>query len=297
MHIFLHADDFGISKSVTDNITACFSGALNSMSIIPNGSAFDYAMDAFDQLANKDKRVSVHLNFIEGKPLSPIDEVSLLVDDKGDFCHSFFSLLAKYYLSGEKTKDRLRRQIRAEASAQMARVRDRIPADDRLNVDSHQHYHLLPFIFREIVNLGNDFNIGYIRVPKEKFVYDPVVFFRMPINLVKFMLLNYLSGKCLAYLKGSSIRYPDYFIGVLRTGAMNAKFIEKSLRAIRSATGRNDKDITVEILLHPGGATSEEAYLWDKYPEIRNFYLSDDRVSEKDVLMDTAFLASHKVDT
>ena len=42
MQIIAHADDFGVSKGVTDNIID--EGVVRSISVIVNGAAFDYAL-------------------------------------------------------------------------------------------------------------------------------------------------------------------------------------------------------------------------------------------------------------
>ena len=66
--VILHADDFGLTKHSSDNILECFKYSLSRTSIMPNGQAFDYAIDKFKSIKNKE--LGIHLNVIEGKPVS-----------------------------------------------------------------------------------------------------------------------------------------------------------------------------------------------------------------------------------
>ena len=284
MKVLVHADDFGNSESITDDILECFreSPSLSGTSIIPNGAAFDYAISQFNRL-HKDRRLSVHINLLEGVPCLPPDEVPLLVDKDGYFCHSFLSLMSAYYLSRKK-RSKIAGQVKAELAAQIGRVRKNV-SEGGMHIDSHQHFHMIPFVFKLIVELRQQFRIEYIRVPRE-----PIVFYMsknsilnyLGLNMIKHILLNCLSGKCAGYLEGTGIRHPDYFLGVLFTGNMTMPYVRRALSVL--ARKKNFRDLTVEMLFHPGGAAASEAAQWGKYPGLKSYYLSANRSAEKMIL-------------
>jgi len=281
MEIIINADDFGASKGITDSILECFTASLNSTSIIATGSAFDYAISEFKKISKPNKRIAVHINLLEGRPLCPPQEISHLVDKEGNFCHSFISLLIAYYSGDNEKKRKLSKEIKNEISAQIRKVQINIDGNNGINIDSHQHFHMLPFIFKIIVELEKEFNIKYIRIPRENFIFDFNVICKSPVNLVKILLLNHLSKKCIKLLSNTQIQYPDYFIGVLATGLMNINFIEKSISSIK-----NKNNMKLEILLHPGQASIEEAYIWKSYPHLLDFYISSNRTLEKNCLLE-----------
>ena len=100
--IYFCADDYGISSYSNARIEECLkNGVLNKISILPNGNASDFS----ERLFGEDVELSLHLNLIEGYPLSKKEDVSLLVSEKG-----FFKYIQKYFannmfsLKGEKQR-------------------------------------------------------------------------------------------------------------------------------------------------------------------------------------------------
>ena len=87
--IYFCADDYGISRSSNTRIEECLKkGVLNKISVLPNGDVSDFN----ERLLGENIKLSLHLNLVEGCPLSKKEEVSLLVTDKGFFKHSFIGL-------------------------------------------------------------------------------------------------------------------------------------------------------------------------------------------------------------
>ena len=103
MSLIVNADDFGLSLGITDNILDAFdNGVLSNTSIIPNGHVFEYAIQEYKNRENLD--LSIHLNFVEGKPLTPSRKMSMLINKDGEYYHSFFSLWSRYLLMSSKEK-------------------------------------------------------------------------------------------------------------------------------------------------------------------------------------------------
>ena len=82
MRILVHADDLGISHGITDSILRCADeGALNSTSVVVNCEASAYALAECGKRPGL--RLALHLNLVEGRPLSPPDALDLLTDEEG----------------------------------------------------------------------------------------------------------------------------------------------------------------------------------------------------------------------
>ncbi|MBN1558533.1 MAG: ChbG/HpnK family deacetylase [Lentisphaerae bacterium] len=290
MKLIIHADDLGLSQGITDQILECCRGALNSTSIVPNGTAFDYALHRIRELPAR-PRLGVHLNLIEGASCAPARDIPLLVDGNGFFRHSFQSLLLTYY-GAPRRRAALAGQVRTELAAQLGRVKAGLPENAPLYVDSHVHVHMIPFVFDQLLSLQDAFPIEYVRIPEEPFFLPPAgpAWLRgLGPNLLKHLLLNALSARAARRLRGAAIRRPDYFIGVLFTGNMTLAAVRKALEVIQQRP--RPAEPLVEILFHPGGAASREAALWDRYPAYRRAYFSPNRQKEKSVLMSPEFAA------
>lgn len=291
MSFLLHADDFGLTRRITDNILGCIdNGVLNSTSIFANGYAFEYALEEYER--RKNVRLSLHLNLVEGRPVMPPQEIDLLVNREGYLFRSFQSLYLKYKLSNDKLRRRLRKQVQSELGAQIQKFIDHAGKDRPLHVDSHLHYHMIPFVFDSLLGLKEKYDIRYVRVPQEPFfihlesLSDLRNYFTS--NLVKHRILNHL-GKKYRYcerLKNFGIQYCDYFIGVLFTGRMSAKVVSAALAKIDQQGGDCQN---IEILFHPGQAALGEESYWKRYGALRKYYFSKDRQRENENLQNGYF--------
>ena len=289
MKLFIHADDLGNSKVISDNILDCFGPELplSGTSIMANGYAFDYAAKAFNQLQG-DYRLGVHINLMEGPACLGADEIPMLVDEQGYFRHSFQSLLAAYYGS-RKNRAAIAAQVKAEMRAQIKAVADYLPPGSLIHIDGHQHFHMIPFIFKLLMELHQEFPIGYIRIAREPFFVHlkaKGIFNYIGLNLIKHLLLNFLAKKCFKLLQGTGINHPDYFIGVLFTGNITIDSIHKALTVLKDK--HPDKELVVEVLMHPGGAAEAESGFWQKYPHLVDYYCSVNRGNEKALLKNPA---------
>lgn len=279
MH-FLHADDYGLSKGITDAILACIDeGIIDSLSIIPNGHAFDYAIAEWKKRPHV--RLAVHLNLAEGTPMDSRISSGHLVNAKGRFFHSFFTLWLRYLCAFPRTKAMMRQQVRDECAAQLRAVAHALGRDARIYVDSHQHFHMIPFVFEALLSLREKLPIRYVRIPEEPFFFvwngpRSLKNYAGP-NLVKHWLINFLicTLRYKTRLRNKGIEYCTHFIGVLFTGNMNAKVLAHMLRKTKGGAG------VVEYLFHPGKAARGETHLWDDYPKLRRYYYAEGRDRER----------------
>jgi predicted glycoside hydrolase/deacetylase ChbG (UPF0249 family) len=278
-HVYIHADDFGLTPGINANIFKAWKeGVLHSVSIMPNGYAFEDAVKLYQQASFE---LQVHLNFIEGRALHPQSAGTFFCTSEGTFNHSFFSLYAASRNASGSQRMAMKQAVKNEMKAQIEKVTAILKPQSRLRVDSHQHIHMIPLFFECLTELIDELKIDYIRIPREKISAGHALRHHPHIlatsNPAKVALLNRLSKKALRLLNNQSVKYPVWFIGVLHTGQMNLSHIQRSFELIKPYLSSHEE---VEILLHPGGALSEEEHYWNQYPSLKKYYRHPNRQKE-----------------
>lgn len=280
----VHADDCGLSAGITDAIIRCHDhGWLRRTSVVVNGAGWTHAVSELRR--RPALSLALHLNLFEGEPLSKPADVDLLVDRRGRFNRGFAALWAAGIRRGGTA--RLRRQLRLELRRQMDRFLKGFPDRGSMVVDGHVHFHVLPPVFDELMELCSEYPIGTVRLPREPLYWPRQRLAPRPpmINVVKNIALHALSMRANAVLTARRVKSPDAFIGVLGTGAMTLAHVRAALDHIRSTRVGG----TVEILFHPGRARPEEAVLWADRPGLQKFYRSKNRDREAELLCSEAF--------
>ena len=168
--VYFCADDYGVSAEANSRIEVCLEkGVLNKVSVLPNGKITDFKQI----LQNKNAHLSLHINLVEGRPLSPPEEIDLLVTDDGRFKHSFIGLLRlSFSFKRKKLKEQLYKEIQRQIKFWQSSFGDNIP----ISVDSHQHVHMIPLIFKVLMRCISDegVTIERMRFPSEPIL--PYVF-------------------------------------------------------------------------------------------------------------------------
>lgn len=137
--VIIHADDFGLAPGINRAIEEGLeTGALHSASILLGGAHAEAALAW--AASHPEFDFGVHLNLTQGRPVLAEERVPSLVDKDGRF-FPLGSLLARLALGRVEPQE-----IVAEWRAQIAVTRG---AGVRIShLDSHQHVHLIPKIFR-----------------------------------------------------------------------------------------------------------------------------------------------------
>jgi len=279
--IYICADDYGLSQSSAAHIEQCVTERkLNKVSVFPNGVIPDFA-----RRINHDKLdLTLHLNLVEGKCLAEKEEIPLLVSENGYFKHSFEGLLL---LSLSPKQKAFRQQIKTEIRAQLAYWVEHIPQDEPLIIDSHQHVHMIPLIFEELMSVirAEKLKVQYMRYPAEPilpYVKTPSLYLTYcPVNLVKQWLLKALGAVNRKELKKSGIR-TGYFMGILFSGHMDEKRVRKVLPHYLKLAEKKNMDL--EILFHPGYMDAGDTVLDTHKAGFNRFYASNGRKVEFDAL-------------
>lgn len=265
--IIIAADDFGLTRGITDTILETVDkGPVRLVSIIPNGEAVEYALSEYKKRSAR-LTLAVHITLTEGKALSTLQNIPHLVDAHGMFRHSVMGLWFAYIFSSPAKRKMLRAEVRFEMTAQCAAIRTAL-GTNALMVNSHQHVHMIPFVFDELVALPG---IRAIRTVREPFQWSwsPTAIFACAVLI----LLSNRAAR-IAHFRGTAIN--DSFIGFVHSGHMTE-------RAFRTGIARAKG--SVEVLFHPGSAMSGELASWQGSRADIKWNYSPWRAKERELLL------------
>lgn len=253
--IHLHADDFGFTKNITDEILECIdAGAINGVSIIINGYAVPYSLD---ELTKRPwVSISLHLNLTRGRPLSDPVEIPDLVTKAGFFKNDFLQWLLLNYSQSFAVKARIKNQIQRELRLQIERILPYLKSTCKpLRLDTERNIGLIPIVFDSIIELSKDFKISTYRLIDTELIYpicsQPKRY--LPKNIFKYFVLNFLvrTHNMFEKLASSGIKYNRCFFGVQFSGNLRSENIDYILT---KKIGQPE----VEISCHPGRAQEDE---------------------------------------
>ncbi len=207
----LTADDFGLSEGVNEAVERAYrEGVLGAASLMVAGPA---ARDAVRRArAIPGLRVGLHLVVIEGKAVLPRERIPDLVDGRGWFPSDQARLGVKY-----STLARVRRQLAEEIRAQFAAYAETGLKLD--HADAHKHMHLHPVVGRLMVEIGREFGLAVVRVPREPPAVMAACGMRGGLSA---RLLAWWSGVLRRQVMRAGMRAPDAVFGLAWTGRMTA---------------------------------------------------------------------------
>jgi len=240
--LIVNADDFGLSKAVTDAIIDCHdNGIVTSTTLMSNMPFAEYAASkakAFPMLS-----VGLHVTLTEGKPLSAPADVDNLIDSNGNFIR--FSLQRKNLRSNEKAKEQVYRELEAQLLNAL---------DLGLNIshfDSHHSIHRVPIVKKALIKLHKLYGIPAVRAQKGLYWTDSraKIYFKLKrifLNLRKFRKRYSHTLQHLIVIKNGLLT-PDRMVSpgylIPRLSDPKKQFIQ-CLKAIPNGIS--------ELALHPG---------------------------------------------
>lgn len=153
IRLIVNADDYGYFRAVSHGILeAASAGAVNATGIMGTSRCLDELLPLL--AANDALDAGAHLNLTYGEPVSQAMSQALQAWG-GRFP-------GKYRMSLEILKGSLSPAvIEEELSAQIECCRQH--GNQLLFLNSHQHIHMLPTIYRMTLSLAQRFNIPYVR--------------------------------------------------------------------------------------------------------------------------------------
>lgn len=280
--IYFCADDYGISACGNSRIINCLeNGVLNKVSVLPNGEITDFKK----RLSNSDVTLSLHINLVEGCPLSNPSDVNLLISDTGHFKYSFVGL---FFLSLSPKRKEFEKQVYTEIQNQIKFWKKAMGENTSISIDSHQHTHMIPLIFETLMRVirDEDLSVSSVRIPAEPilpYIFTPSLYFEYnPTGLIKQWLLKILAFINRKELKKLKIK-SAYFMGIMFSGKLNEARIKKILSFYLKLAEKNNRDI--EIVFHPGYVKSGEKLIDGSRQDFSKFYYSSWRNTEYNTLL------------
>lgn len=243
--LLINADDFGLCQGINRGILqALQQGVLGGVSIMPTGYAFKSAVEIAKQFSSID--VGVHLSLTETSPVLPKEKIVSLLDRKGTFPKKFISFFIRYLLR-KITKD----HIFKELSAQIEEVKE--AGIKIMHLDSHQHIHMVPGIFRIVLMLAREHDIPFIRFPS--IPMRAKSFFKKGSISRKFyqVALNLLSVAYKPIAKRCGIKFCRYTMGFVESGHLTENKIKDIILSLKNGQ--------YELMCHPGEADDDLKYL------------------------------------
>lgn len=250
---FIHIDDYGYTKSMSEKIMNCIdNGSVNSVSIM---------IDTEPELIEKIKQQGsvlkkLHLNLTslnEVRNISNHDKLSSLT-----FLRLFFA--------GKNIKEICKKEL----NNQIEKFIEHFEYND-IEVDGHHHIQAIPWIYNYLID-HKKIQIENIRIPSEKIVLlDFKSLFNLTFyrNLVAVLILKLLClGKKRYTKKG--------FAGLLYSGIYNLNTLKKHLYKLNNFYGE------FEITFHPGHPAKSEHQVFKE--NHLKYVTSKNRVREYELL-------------
>lgn len=252
-YLVVNADDFGIDEGINKGIADCFGrGIITSVSMVPNGAAFENAVHLVKQ--NPDIGIGVHLCLTGERAVLPKERIRSLADDEGFLPHNVYILFLKI------CKNRISlSEVKKELEAQIEKVFDSGIAP--FHIDSHQYSHLIPPFLDIVIELAKKYRIKWIRYPNRDKSGRLISF----AAGIKKTYLHFCSKIQLKVLQKNNIGYPDFSYGILANGNLDEPIFMHFIKNLRP--GLND------ITCHPGSFPEDKrytawAYHWEEEANI-----------------------------
>ena len=250
LRLVVNADDFGLTQGINNGIVAAHrKGILTSASMMACGKAFDHAIDLLSSVPQLD--LGVHLTLVEENPIEDCNRIPSLVTTDGNFKPSAASFTRDYF------RGRINpREVILEFESQIKKLA--AAGISISHIDSHQHIHMLPGIFRIVTKIAWAHHIPIIRVPYERIKGYMLRRPAMVPRLVQLMVLNYFCRRANLDKRVTT----DHFVGFFHSGRLTTNALKLLLSGLPD-TGY------CELICHPGWQDQKSPYrhwnyTWDK---------------------------------
>ena len=266
----IHADDLGLAKEVNEAILSLArNGQLQGASLLVEGASAQEATAAWRMLPEA-AELCLHLCLTEGPALEGCPDLPA----------SFGTLLLASLLPAHR--QRLLPQLERAIDHQIHRFRT-LTGQQRISLDGHQHIHLTPIVLDCLLRGSEQHQIHWIRTTREPLPTDlPLSCWWSALRrggLLKWMVLQLLSGLAIPRLKRAGINTNSAFAGVLFTGCMTGRPLEACLQGLECRESR-EGDTPNLLLSHPAGVSEAFSLQRSGFHLSADFFSSPDRQRE-----------------
>ena len=237
----LHADDLGLAVGVDAAILdLAQSGRLQGASLLVNGPSATAAMQAWRDLADP-PALSLHICLTEGHGLPDCPEIPT----------GFGTLLLASLLPWQRR--RIAPQLRTVLLQQISRYRQ-LTGLRHIRLDGHQHIHLVPLVMDAVLDLARSESITWVRTTRESLPegLSLQLWWRslQTGGLIKWMIMQLLSGLAIPRLRQAGLATNRRFAGVLFSGSMFGTAFRRSWETAYSSMAV-DRASQPVVLIHP----------------------------------------------
>ena len=227
------ADDFGLSPAVNAGVARAHrEGILTSASLMVGAAHAEEAVAI--ARATPSLRVGLHLVLVEGAATLPVAEIPALVGQDGRFPGAQTRISFGYAF-----RPAARRQLAAEIRAQFAAFQRTGLLLDHAN--AHKHMHLHPIVGRLMIEIGREFGLRAIRVPREPDLPGD------PAPPMASRALRAWCGLLRRRAAGAGMRTNDALFGLRRSGHMTPEYVQHVLAHLSAGL--------TELYFHPATET------------------------------------------
>ena len=232
IRLIINADDYAYFGGVTRGILeGARQGVIRATGVMANSPFFDEHVSLLGSVEAVD--AGVHLNVTQGRPLSRQMQ-SYLEKQGGKFPGK--SAVALAVMAGKLPVQ----CVREEWQAQIQRCLDAGLELKFLN--THEHVHVLPVLYKLINELAEQYNVPFIRYPAAEWRYW---------GGIGAVIRNaILQGMNLFNRKPIRVDTP-VFVGMGKSGKLDIEYLEKCIASLRQGQ-------TYELMCHPGYLDPDE---------------------------------------
>ncbi len=262
--LIVNADDFGLAECVNNGILdAHRRGIVTSATLMANMPAFGHAVEL--ARAHPTLRLGVHLNLVRGRPVSPPELLTPLLDRDGVF------LFKRKTLRAACRREEVAAAAEREYRAQIEKVVAAGIAPTHLDFEAH--HALWHPLYVLAVRLAGEYGLAIrnLREPVGRVLRSlPWPGWRPAGNSLLLYLYVSLKHRALR----SQARCPDYFFGQSHIGRLDEPFLAALIRHLPEGIS--------ELMCHPGQVDQDE--LQQLAPEIGPSWLHRQRPVEQQAL-------------
>ena len=266
----LHADDLGLAEGVDAAIIdLARSGQLRGASLLVNGPTAADAVKAWRDLADPPP-LTLHFCLTEGHGLPNCPDLPT----------GFGSLLLASLLPWRRR--RIAPQLRTVLLQQISRYRQ-LTGLRQIRLDGHQHIHLVPLVLDAVLDLSRSESITWVRTTREALPegLSLRLWWRslQTGGLIKWLVLQLLSGLAIPRLRRAGLQTNRRFAGVLFSGSMFGVALRRSWIAAHSPNTVRRISRPV-VLIHPAQRRAAMGMDQEAFQQSVAFFSSTNRQKE-----------------
>ena len=222
--LILNADDFGAAPEVNEAVERAHrDGVLRSASLMVGAPAAEDAIERAGRMP--ELAVGLHVVLVHGRPVLPPERVPDLVGAGGAFLTDLVHAGIRFFF-----RPGVRAQLAAEIRAQFERFAATGLRLDHADAQSHMHVH--PTVFRLILQVGREFGLRAVRIPREPHGGTRTIALWLALMQLR--------------ARRAGVVCNDYAFGVNEAGALTEQRVLRILDSL--------PDGVTEIFFHPATA-------------------------------------------